>query len=136
MEPESPFLPQEVYLEVLSGEREGERFLINRKTITIGRDPQCDLHIPDPFISRKHCQVVFRGDHFTVVDLGSLNKTQVKDKEYIQKNLKNGNVITLGKTQLRFVWENAKQWLEEQGIAEALLEGSDEADTGEREPGQ
>jgi hypothetical protein len=50
--------------------------------------------------------------------------------------LKNGNVITLGKTQLRFVWENAKQWLEEQGIAEALLEGSDEADTGEREPGQ
>ena len=79
MEPDS--LPPEVYLEILSGDREGEMFPITRKTVTLGRDPQCDLHLPDPYISRKHCQVVFRGDHFTVVDLGSLNKTRVKEKE-------------------------------------------------------
>jgi pSer/pThr/pTyr-binding forkhead associated (FHA) protein len=54
-----------------------------------------------------------------VMDLGSLNKTRVKGKEYIQKNLKHGYIITVGKTELRFVWENAKQWLAEQGITES-----------------
>jgi pSer/pThr/pTyr-binding forkhead associated (FHA) protein len=117
MEPDN--VPPEVYLEILSGDREGEMFPITRKTVTIGRDTQCDLHIPDPYISRKHCQVVFRGDHFTVVDLGSLNKTRVKAKEYIQKNLKHGYVLTVGKTQLRFFWADAKAWLAEHGIAEA-----------------
>ena len=123
MEPDS--LPPEVYLEILSGDREGEMFPITRKTVTLGRDSQCDLHLPDPYISRKHCQVVFRGDHFTAVDLGSLNKTRVKEKEYIQKNLKDGYVLTIGKTQLRFVWANAKAWLAEHGVDEAEEE-SDE----------
>jgi pSer/pThr/pTyr-binding forkhead associated (FHA) protein len=114
MEPD--ILPPEVYVEILNGDREGESFPITRKTVTIGRDPACDLHLPDPYVSRKHCQIVFRGDHFTMMDLGSLNKTQVKEKEYIQKNLKDGYVLTLGKTQLRFRWPNAKAWLAEQGI--------------------
>jgi pSer/pThr/pTyr-binding forkhead associated (FHA) protein len=117
MEPDN--LPPEVYLEILSGDREGEFFPITRKTVTIGRDPQCDLHLPDPYISRKHCQVVFRGDHFTVVDLGSLNKTRVKEKEYIQKNMKHGYLLTVGKTQLRFLWAEAKAWLADHGIDEA-----------------
>ena len=116
MEPE--LFPPEVYLEILSGEREGDTFPIAHKTVTIGRDPHCDLHVPDPYVSRKHCQIVFRGDHFTMMDLGSLNKTRVKEKQYIQKNLRDGYVITLGKTQLRFRWPNAKSWLAEHGIDE------------------
>ncbi|UCF96279.1 MAG: FHA domain-containing protein [Spirochaetaceae bacterium] len=116
MEPDN--LPPEVYLEILNGDREGEMFPITRKTVTIGRDAQCDLHLADPYVSRKHSQIVFRGDHFTMMDLGSLNKTRVKEKEYIQKNLKDGYLITLGKTQLRFLWPNAKAWLAEHGIEE------------------
>jgi pSer/pThr/pTyr-binding forkhead associated (FHA) protein len=120
MEPDN--LPPDVFLEILSGEREGETFPISRKTVTIGRDPQCDLHLTDPYVSRKHCQIVFRGDHFTMMDLGSLNKTQVKDKQYIQKNLKDGYLITAGKTQLRFRWPDAKTWLAEQGLEEDTSE--------------
>jgi pSer/pThr/pTyr-binding forkhead associated (FHA) protein len=110
--------PPEVFLEILNGDLEGEIFPITAKTVTIGRDPQCDLHLADPYVSRKHCQIVFRGDHFTMMDLGSLNKTRVKEKEYIQKNLKDGYLIKAGKTQLRFRWPNAKAWLAEQGIEE------------------
>lgn len=131
MEPDS--LPPEVYLEILSGDRGGEMFPIIRKTVTIGRDPQCDLHLPDPYISRKHCQIVFRGDHFTVVDLGSLNKTRVKEKEYIQKNLKDGYILTIGKTQLRFVWANSKAWLVEHGIDEEKLAANRDAAAPEEE---
>ena len=110
--------PPEVFLEILSGDREGEIFPITGKTVTIGRDPQCDLHLADPYVSRKHCQIVFRGDHFTMMDLGSLNKTRVKEKEYIQKNLRDGYEVTLGTTKLRFRWPGAKAWLAEQGIEE------------------
>ena len=110
--------PPQVFLEILSGDREGEIFPISGKTVTIGRDPQCDLHLPDPYVSRKHCQIVFRGDHFTMMDLGSLNKTRVKEKEYIQKNLKDGYVVKLGTTELRFRGPDAKAWLAEQGIEE------------------
>lgn len=110
--------PPKVFLEILSGDRKGEVFPITGKTVTIGRDPQCDLHLADPYISRKHCQIVFRGDHFTMMDLGSLNKTRVKEKEYIQKNLKDGYAVKLGTTKLRFRWPDAKAWLAEQGIEE------------------
>ncbi len=120
MEPNS--LPPEVYLEILNGDREGEIFAITRKTVTIGRDPQCDLHLADPYVSRKHCQIVFRGDHFTMMDLGSLNKTRVKEKDYIQKNLKDGYMITAGKTQLCFRWPDAKAWLAEHGIEEEVAD--------------
>ena len=116
----SPF-PPEVFLEVLDGEREGLLFPITAKTVTIGRAPGCDLVLPDPCVSRKHCQIVFRGDHFTVVDLGSLNKTRVKDNPYIQKNLKHDHILTLGQTRLRFVWEKANQWVREQEQAGLLI---------------
>jgi pSer/pThr/pTyr-binding forkhead associated (FHA) protein len=114
-----PF-PPNVFLEVLDGDRVGFLFPIVDKTVTIGRAPECDLVLPDPFVSRKHCQIVFRGDHFTVLDLGSLNKTKVKNNTYIQKNLKHDNILSLGKTRLRFVWEKANQWVREQEQAGLL----------------
>ncbi len=119
MEPETEVeLPPDVYLEVTKKDGEVFRFPITKKTVTIGRDPGCDLRITDQYVSRKHCQIVFRGDHFTVMDLGSLNKTVVKGKQYIQKNLMTGNLLNLGETQLRFVWDNYLQWRREHGITE------------------
>jgi len=107
---QDPDFPTDVYLEVAVKDREVFLFPINKKSVTIGRDPGCDLHLSDPYVSRKHCQVVFRGDHFTVIDLGSLNKTVVKGKRYIEKNLMPGNLINLGETRLRFLWEGSIQW--------------------------
>ncbi len=119
-----PF-PPDVFLEVLDGDREGLIFPITDKTVTIGRAPECDLVLPDPYVSRKHCQIVFRGDHFTVLDLGSLNKTKVKNNPYIQKNLKHDYILSLGKTRLRFVWEKANDWVREQEQAGLLIRGAE-----------
>jgi pSer/pThr/pTyr-binding forkhead associated (FHA) protein len=131
MEPEIEVeLPPDVYLEVTRKDGQVFTFPITKKTVTIGRDPTCDLHIDDEYVSRKHCQIVFRGDHFTVMDLGSLNKTVVKGKEYIQKNLMTGNLINLGATQLRFVWNNYLQWRREHGITEEPSEGDDQPASG------
>jgi pSer/pThr/pTyr-binding forkhead associated (FHA) protein len=124
MEPELD-LPQDAYLEVTKKDGDVFLFPITKKTVTIGRDPSCDLRLTDEYVSRKHCQIVFRGDHFTVIDLGSLNKTVVKGKEYIQKNLMTGNVINLGETRLRFVWDDYLRWRREHGLSEEPLDAEE-----------
>jgi pSer/pThr/pTyr-binding forkhead associated (FHA) protein len=137
-------LPSDVYLEVTRKDGEVFSFPITKKTVTVGRDPSCDLHLADPYVSRKHCQIVFRGDHFTVIDLGSLNKTVVKGKQYIQKNLMPGNQLNLGETRLRFVWEGFHQWrrehaaIEEPSGADEPAQGLEEPNTGQAplDPGE
>ena len=109
MDSQEIILPPKVHLIVESGENEGESFGLTNKTMTIGRADVCDIQLADRYVSNKHCQIVFRKDHFTAIDLNSLNKTKVNDQIYIQKNLKHGDVLTLGKTQLRFVWEDQDQ---------------------------
>jgi pSer/pThr/pTyr-binding forkhead associated (FHA) protein len=98
-------IPKNVTLEVVKGEDKGQVYTIINKTMTIGRAPVCDIKLTDKYISNKHCQIVFRGGHFTVIDLGSLNKTKVNGTMYVQKNLINGDIVRVGKTELKFNWE-------------------------------
>jgi pSer/pThr/pTyr-binding forkhead associated (FHA) protein len=98
-------IPANVTLEVVKGEDKGQVFTVTNKTMTIGRAPVCDIKLTDKYVSNKHCQIVFRGGHFTVIDLGSLNKTKVNGKMYVQKNLINGDVVRVGKSELKFNWE-------------------------------
>ena len=48
----------------------------NRPRLTIGRDPENDVTIDDDVVSRRHAEVVLRGDKFLVVDR-STNGTYV-----------------------------------------------------------
>jgi hypothetical protein len=71
------------------------------------------------------------------MDLGSLNKTVVKGKEYIQKNLMTGGLINLGETRLRFVWTDYLAWRREHGVADDQpgIGDTPEPDQGAEEPG-
>jgi len=100
-------VPPDVSLKVIEGVDKDLEYTIGNKTITIGRDAACDMTLKDEHSSNKHCQVVFRSGHFTVIDLGSLNSTKVNDRIYVQKNLNNGDVITVGKNRILFTWEGA-----------------------------
>ncbi len=105
MEQEDIVIPSNVFLEVISGGDKGMKFPITNKTVTIGRAAKCDIRLTDEHASNKHCQIVFRHEHFTAIDLGSLNKTKVNGTVYVQKNLQHNDVLTLGATELRFIWE-------------------------------
>lgn len=98
-------IPEGVILEVTNGIDKGIKFTIDNKTITIGRGESCDLKLTDEYVSNKHCQIVYRDDHFTVIDLQSLNKTKVNGNSFQQRNLDSGDIITLGKTDILFNWE-------------------------------
>ncbi len=119
---EKVLVPSDVILEVIEGEDKGKTYNIDNKTVTIGREGACNFKLADEHASKKHAQIVFRGGHFTVIDLGSLNKTMVNDKVYVQKNLTDGDVITLGKSKIKFIWEGQTE------IDESAPVDSDESD--------
>jgi adenylate cyclase len=49
-------------------------------TYTMGRDAGCDLVVPSPGVSRRHCRVVVEQGHVTIEDLGSSAGTFVGDE--------------------------------------------------------
>ena len=104
-------IPENIYFEVIEGIDEGRRFPILNGSMTIGRDPACEINLTDETVSRKHAQLVFRTDHFTWVDLNSLNKSVINGKPNLEKNLKHEDIIRLGKTKLVFHWQGQKKYL-------------------------
>jgi pSer/pThr/pTyr-binding forkhead associated (FHA) protein len=103
---EDIILPRNVTLTITKGADAGKVIPVKTKTITIGRGEGCDIKLADSYVSAKHCQVVFRyrTGHFTIIDLGSLNKVKVNGALYVQRNLKSNDVIQLGQTEIKFVW--------------------------------
>lgn len=47
------------------------------RILTIGRLPECDLHIPSPLVSREHARMLWEAGHWVLEDLGSTNGTFV-----------------------------------------------------------
>ena len=70
------------------------------ETMTIGRDPQCDVCLPQPYVSRRHLQIVWRNGRLTVKNL-----TVERTGDYTRLNqqllpqgaveLKSGDVIEI-----------------------------------------
>ena len=48
---EDIIIPKDVYLEVTSGIDKGMKFLVENKTITIGRNETCDMKLSDEYVS-------------------------------------------------------------------------------------
>lgn len=50
----------------------------NFRTITFGRNPECEVKVDDAMVSPFHCRVIERHDGFFVEDLGTTNGTWVR----------------------------------------------------------
>jgi hypothetical protein len=98
-------------LEVVAGPMLGKSFDIpEQRRITIGRHPNNDISIvDDPTVSRMaHAIITFERGKFIIVDGDSKNGTKVisdekeSDAAVTAVDLKDGNIIQVGATQLRF----------------------------------
>jgi len=76
--------------------------LLGRRT-TIGRTPDNDLRIDAEFISRHHAVVLLYGTKTVIEDLNSTNGTYVNSERVNRRTLKEGDIVTLGKSDFRFV---------------------------------
>ncbi|HXW05483.1 MAG TPA: HD domain-containing phosphohydrolase [Vicinamibacterales bacterium] len=69
-------------------------------TLTAGRVPQCDIHLDDLAVSRRHCTFTGRGSEAVVTDLGSANGTYVNDRAVGSATIRAGDVVRIGGTVL------------------------------------
>jgi hypothetical protein len=79
-----------------------ERIPLTSHTLSIGRMPECDLTLNDRNVSRRHAEIRPHGEGFVVVDLGSTNGIRVNGVRVDQRELEDGDEITVGGTQLLF----------------------------------
>jgi len=88
-------------LVVSDGTHERELQLVG--TVVVGRDPLCDITYDDALLSRRHAEFVAAGDQVTVRDLGSRNGVFVNSVRVDRRQLQQGDLVTIGETQFRFV---------------------------------
>src|SRR5688572_30599738 len=80
-----------------------KRFALTKKTVTVGRGPHCDLQIVTHFVSREHARLTVNGDATLIEDLGSRNGVFVNSVKVDRRQLQQGDLVTIGETQFRFV---------------------------------
>lgn len=83
-------------------------FRLDREVMTIGRKDDNDIRIDNLAVSGHHAKLLtIFGDSF-LEDLNSTNGTIVNGRRISKHALKNGDVITIGKHELRYVNYNSK----------------------------
>ncbi len=73
-----------------------------KPTTNIGRSTGADICIESSEVSRDHCVIFLRRDHWYVKDLGSTNGTYVNDKMIGEQLLDSGDCIEIGPVRLVF----------------------------------
>ncbi len=87
---------------VLTGPLTGQRITIEQSPMTLGREADCTVPLPDPEAALKHAVIEHRPDSgLRIRDLGSMNRILVNNREVREARLKHGDEIELGRT--RFV---------------------------------
>lgn len=75
---------------------------LTSEVTTLGRGVGVDIALEDPTVSRLHAEVVARGPHVYVADLGlSTNGTRVNGRPVGRQVLSEGDVISLGMARVR-----------------------------------
>ena len=80
-------------------------FTLDKERITIGRRPSNNIHIDNLAVSGEHAAIVSIGRDSFLEDLDSSNGTLVNGKPIKKHVLQNGDVIEIGKYQLKYVRE-------------------------------
>lgn len=80
----------------------GEVFPLSETVTTVGRGGGVDISLDDPSVSRLHAEIVRRGSHVYVCDLGlSTNGTRVNGRPVGRRVLLDGDVLSFGVARTR-----------------------------------
>jgi len=79
------------------------QYALIKKTMTIGRSARCDIQILTHFVSREHARLTLNRGVVVIEDLGSTNGVFVNATRVDRQELHQGDLITVGETQFRFL---------------------------------
>jgi pSer/pThr/pTyr-binding forkhead associated (FHA) protein len=92
-------------LRIVRGVGAGQEVSLDERPVSAGRSDDADLILDDPAASRKHFLVKAGQGGHVLHDLGSTNGTQVNHTPVIECRLTNGDIITVGETDVAFCEE-------------------------------
>jgi transcriptional regulator with PAS, ATPase and Fis domain len=95
-------LVREHKLTIVGGELDGAEHPFAAERMVVGADPRADFVVADPAMSKFHCEIRIADGAAFVRDLGSRNGTFVDRVPVIEAPLRDGALLMLGRTQLRF----------------------------------
>lgn len=84
-------------LVIIKGPNIGDKFLINKQELAIGRNPASDIFLDDITVSRKHAVIIKSGKDFRIKDSESLNGSYLNGKIVENALLKDMDRIQIGK---------------------------------------
>ncbi|MGN6110278.1 MAG: sigma 54-interacting transcriptional regulator [Kofleriaceae bacterium] len=93
---------RECRLTIVGGELDGTVHPFAAERMVVGADPRADFVISDPAMSKFHCEIRISDGRSFVRDLNSRNGTLVDRVPILEAPLRDGALLTLGRTQLRF----------------------------------
>ncbi len=76
---------------------------LDRETLTIGRKADNDIHIDNLAVSGNHAKILTILNDSFIEDLGSTNGTYINGEKINRHALQNGEVIAIGKHELKYV---------------------------------
>ena len=94
-------------LYVTNGRQSGTVIQLNGRVIAFGRSSTNDVQLLDREISRRHFELCFDCGYFWIRDLGSNNGTFLNDARVDYSQLRSGDMIKAGQTELLFT-DNSK----------------------------
>lgn len=74
---------------------QGEREVVLVDSLSVGRDPRCDISAADPQLSRRHAEFLVSGPQVVVRDLGSRNGMLVNGRRLPEAVLSPGDVVQI-----------------------------------------
>jgi Nif-specific regulatory protein len=90
---------------VIAGPLEGMSFAITEAEVSVGRELDNQICLPDLSVSRHHFSIKRQDQFFELLDHGSLNATVVNGMPVKQHQLKSGDRIRVGDSLLLFLRE-------------------------------
>jgi pSer/pThr/pTyr-binding forkhead associated (FHA) protein len=87
-------------------------FETRQETFSLGRSEDCELTIRDPHVSRLQAKVWTQNDRYVIKNLGR-NPILVNGVRTNSQSLKNGDTVTLGRTELIFQVEGNRHQIDE-----------------------
>ncbi|MFQ5653170.1 MAG: FHA domain-containing protein [Planctomycetota bacterium] len=96
---------QKAYLRVLTGASKGGVYVLSGLAVfEIGRGQGCQVRLDDERCSMQHARIYRNEESWTFFDLNSENGSAVNDIPTVKRQLKGGEILRVGKTELQFTF--------------------------------
>jgi diguanylate cyclase (GGDEF)-like protein len=96
-------LSHQACLVVIYGLDLGKKHNLDKATVIIGRSGKSDIQVDQESVSRSHAKIINNGKCLSLKDLGSTNGTYVNDEQVHERELKDGDLIKIGRTIFKFL---------------------------------